>query len=94
MIHAARGLVKVENDAIDEDEDRILAEFRRRYCDTGIFHDRYAGSKFAGFLFKAREEAAPAAGWEATRQRIEEAQLFIDAAHSCYGRLKGARAVP
>ena len=94
MIHAARGLVKIEDDTIDEDEDRILAEFRRRYCDTGVFYDRYAGSKFADFLFRAGEEAAPDASWEAARQQIEEAQLFIDAAHSCYGRLKGARAVP
>ena len=97
MVHAAKALVAIENDRIGEDEDRIVAEFRQRFCDTKVFYDRYAGSKFADFLFKAREQAPTDGrdtGWEATRQQIEEAQLFIDAAHGCYGRLKGGRAVP
>lgn len=72
------------------------AEFRRRFCDTKIFYDNYAGSKFADFIFKAgaaRKENGDS-GRDLARQRVEEAQLFIDAAHRCYGLLQGARATP
>ncbi len=92
MIHASQALIKTQNVDIPDEEETILREFRVRFCDTEIFYDRYAGSKFADYLFKAAEalkgngRVTP----ELAHQRIEEAQLFIDAAHSCYGRLKGA----
>ena len=92
MLHAAQGLIKTKDPSISEDEDAILAEFRQRLCDTKLFYDKYAGSKFADLLFKANESLKEngETGADLARQRIEEAQLFIDAAHSCYGRLMGA----
>ncbi len=92
MLHAAQGLIRTQNGDLEEDEERILTEFRRRFYDTELFHDKYAGSKFADFLFKAKESLPGNGrpGWEEARQRIEEAQLFIEAAHSCYGRLNSA----
>lgn len=96
MIQAAKGLVKTQREQIDNDDERVLNVFRERFCDTQLFYDKYAGSKFADFIFKAnrtlREE--PPITWESTRQQIEEAQLFVEAAHSCYGRLQGGRALP
>ncbi len=95
MIHAAQGLIKTQNADISQDEDAILAEFRSRFCDSKLFYDKYAGSKFADLLFKANESLKKNGETESdlARQRIEEAQLFIDAAHSCYGRLMGASVV-
>jgi sulfite reductase (ferredoxin) len=99
MVHAAQGLVKIQNADISDDQETILAEFRQRFCDTQVFYDKYAGSKFADFLFIAKESLHGNGGnghttRDLARQRIEEAQLFIDAAHSCFGRLQGGRATP
>lgn len=89
MIHAAQGLIKTQNAEISDDEDAILSDFRQRFVDTKIFYDKYAGSKFADFLFKARDPLKNNGeiGNDQALQRIQEAQLFIDAAHSCYNKL-------
>ena len=87
MLGAAKALVLVYNIDVLNDEDQIVDEFRRRFYDTELFHDPYAGAKFANYLFHAanggRADASPAA----VHRRIEEAQLFIEAAYSCYNRL-------
>lgn len=92
MIHAAQGLIKTQNRDVSDDEDAILSEFRQRFYDTKLFYDKYAGSKFADFLFKARgaSENNGEIGNDLALQRLQEAQLFIDAAHSCYNRLLSA----
>ena len=89
MIHAAQGLIKTQNAEISDDEDAILSDFRQRFVDTKIFYDKYAGSKFADFLFKAKDPLKNNGeiGNDQALQRIQEAQLFIDAAHSCYNKL-------
>ncbi len=99
MLHAAQGLIKTQYADIPDDPETILAEFRARFYDTKVFHDKYAGSKFADFLFMADESLKKNGGngkttQDLAHQRIEEAQLFIDAAHSCYGRLMGAQSTP
>ena len=87
MLEAAKALVQVYNIDVINDADQIVAEFRRRFYDTELFHDPYAGAKFANYLFHAanggRADTSPAA----VHRRIEEAQLFIEAAYSCYNRL-------
>jgi sulfite reductase (ferredoxin) len=91
MLHAAQGLIKTQNMDVAEERGNILAEFRRRFCDTGLFYDKYAGSKFADFLFKAEKAFGGNGdnGRDLALQRLQEAQLFIDAAHSCYAKLQG-----
>lgn len=95
MIHAAQGLIKTQNAEISDDEDAILSDFRERFVDTKIFYDKYAGSKFADFLFKARGplKSNGEIGNDLALQRIQEAQLFIDAAHSCYNKLGSTESV-
>ena len=95
MMHAAQGLVKVQNYNAPEDEETILSEFRQRYCDTQLFYDKYAGSKFADYLFKTRDPLQSVSGVERelALQRLQEAQLFIDAAHSCYNKLSSMMSV-
>ncbi len=92
MLRAAQGLVKTQNPGISEDEQQILAEFTRRFYDTQLFWDKYAGGKFAEYLFKAKEfiRAAKSADADRAVQLLQEAQLFIDAAHDCHNKVRGA----
>jgi sulfite reductase (ferredoxin) len=87
MLNAAKGLVQVEDPHITDDANEIVSEFRKRYYDTQIFFDPFAGGKFANYLFAAHEKAGRPYTEESSRYLIDEAQLFIDAAHSCNSRL-------
>ena len=89
MVRAAQGLVKAQNLGISEDEDQILAEFTTRFYDTQLFYDKYAGGKFAEYLFKAKEFVREGKMADADRavQLLQEAQLFIDAAHDCHNKV-------
>lgn len=86
MLQAAKAINLAQNVDAGEDAERIVLEFRLSYHDTGIFHDPYAGAKFANYLFRAHEEAIEASPQNA-RQRVEEAQLFVEAAYACYNRM-------
>jgi sulfite reductase (ferredoxin) len=90
MLRAAQGLVKDQNPAVSENEDQIIGEFRTRFVDTQLFWDKYAGGKFAEYLFKAKEFIAgeKAADADRTVQLLQEAQLFIDAAHDCHNKAR------
>src|SRR6266436_6349703 len=57
MLNAAKGLVQVEDPHVTDDADEIVSEFRKRYYDTQIFFDPFAGGKFANYLFAAHEKA-------------------------------------
>jgi sulfite reductase (ferredoxin) len=88
MVRAAQGLVKDQNPAVSEDENEIIGEFTKRFYDTQLFWDRYAGGKFAEYLFKAKEFIGAGKSVDADRalQLLQEAQLFIDAAHDCHSK--------
>ena len=94
MLHAAKALVKLDMPLIDDDPDRIVDEFRARYYDTQKFFDPFAGGKFAHYLFAAHEKADRAYTPDSARYLIDEAHLFIEAAHSCYNRLGTPRLRP
>jgi sulfite reductase (ferredoxin) len=89
MIKAAKALVQLQYDDVSEDDpDELVDEFRERYFDTQLFFDPFAGSKFADFLFDAHEKKERKFDAEVAHHQIEEAQLFIEAVHSCYNRLR------
>ena len=92
MLRAAQGLVKDQNPTVSEDENQIIAEFTARFYQTQLFWDKYAGGKFAEYLFKAKEfvGAGKPADSDRAIQLLQEAQLFIDAAHDCHNKLRGA----
>ena len=92
MLLAARGLVKTEFIDISDDPDQIVNEFRTRFFDTQVFFDKYAGGKFAMYLFRRHEATARPHTAEAARQLIEEAQLFLEASHACQARLAARQA--
>ena len=87
MIQAALSLVKTQFIDTADEPDAIVSEFRRRFYDTGLLGDRYAGNKFAEYLFR-RHDSPP---HEPTRDHayriVEEAQLFIEAAYACHDSL-------
>ncbi len=87
MLTAAKALVQAETQDVTDDPEHIVSEFRRRYYDTQLFFDPFAGGKFAGYLFAAHETSGRGYSEESARYLIDEAQLFIDAAHSCNNRL-------
>ncbi len=87
MLQAARALARQKNPNVSEDPAEIEREFRAHYYDTKLFFDPYAGGRFAHFFFKAHEEGGKASDKQSAHQLIEEAQLFVDAAHQCYTRI-------
>ena len=87
MLRAAKALVKIEYSTVADDPAQIVKEFRARFYDTQKFFDPFAGGKFAHYLFSAQEKSGEPYTQDSTRYLIDEAQLFIDAAHSCYNRI-------
>ena len=87
MLQGAKALVKLANPTISDNADQIITEFKARYYDTQKFWDPFAGGKFANYLFDAHQKANQVYSEDASRYLIDEAQLFIDAAHSCYNQL-------
>ena len=91
MLRAARTLVKEQFYDVPEEADVVVAEFRTRFYDTELF-----SPKFANYLFSAYQD--PANEFEQTQVHrfIEEAQLFIEGAYTCYYKiaapLEGAKA--
>ncbi len=88
MLLGARGLIKTEYIDIGEDPDTVIREFRTRFFDTQVFFDKYAGGKFAMYLFR-RHGSGPRDTEEAVHHLIEEAHLFLEASHACAARIAG-----
>ena len=87
MLHAAKGLIKIEFLDVSDDRDEIVKQFRTRYFDTEKIFDPFAGPKFANYLFAAHRENGNEYTPESSRRLIEEAQLFIEACHGCFNRM-------
>jgi sulfite reductase (ferredoxin) len=94
MLIAARALTKEKNFNVGTEAAEIVSEFRKHYYDTELFFDPFAGGKFAQYFFRAHDEHAKVQDAEAAHQLIEEATLFVDAAHQCYTRLGSALKTP
>jgi len=91
MVQAAQALTREKNSFLGEGVDEIVSEFRSHYYDTKVFFDPFSGGKFAHYFFRAYEHQGEAgASKESAHQLIEEAQLFVEAAHQCYTRIAGA----
>jgi sulfite reductase (ferredoxin) len=87
MIQAAKALIQPFNIDIVDDPQQIVQEFRQRFYDTELFFDPFAGPKFAHYLLHAHDEEISDINPATVHRRIEEAQLFIEAAYACYNRL-------
>ena len=93
MLKAAKALVLIQYDDVsDDDPDEIVDEFKERYYDTQVIYDPFAGPKFADYFFAAHDNSDHKHTKESAHHLIEEAQLFIEAIHSCYNRIREANA--
>ncbi|MGB7159993.1 MAG: hypothetical protein WBD40_18145 [Tepidisphaeraceae bacterium] len=83
MLKAAHTLVQLEwLDTPTDNEKLIVDEFRKRFVDTNIFLDKYHGNQFSNYLLNRFENGPDARYTKDTAHKlIEEANLFIDAAH-------------
>ena len=87
MLTAARALVRTEYIDVTEDPDDIVSEFRSRFFDNERFFDRFARGKFGQYLLDRHADPPADAGRDHAAARVEEAQLFIEAAHACEVRV-------
>jgi sulfite reductase (ferredoxin) len=91
MLHAAAALLDWRFVGHGQDPDSIVSQFRSYFFDTQLFFDPFVGGNFAQYFFRAHENAGKPTTPESAHQVVEEAQLFIEACHSCYGRLSAAQ---
>ncbi|HCU24127.1 MAG TPA: sulfite reductase [Deltaproteobacteria bacterium] len=87
MITAAKGLLRAEIYDAPAEHDRVVTEFKARFFDTQKFWDPFAGGKFGQMFFAAHQKSKDPYNAESVHHLLEEAQLFIDAAHSCYNKM-------
>ena len=92
MLQGAKALIKTEFLDVSDDPDTLVKEFRERFFDTKLFRDKYAGGKFAQYLFRRHQSPSSKADSDGARQLVEEAQLFIEAAHACWERVADRQA--
>lgn len=92
MLSAARALVRTEFIDITEQPDDIVAEFRSRFFESERFFDKYAKGKFGAYLLERHANTESAVDGAVAARRIEEAQLFIEAAHACEARISAQAA--
>jgi hypothetical protein len=86
MLTAARTLVQLQWFDLPDDNDVIVNEFRTRWVDTGIFVDKYHGDQFSRYLFQRHEGPDPRFTKDTAHKLVEEANLFIDAAHKAHAK--------
>jgi sulfite reductase (ferredoxin) len=92
MLWAARSLVRTEYIDVSERPDDIVHEWRTRFFDNERFYDRFAKGKFGRYLLDRHDDPAPSGDKAVAARRVEEAQLFVEAAHSCEARLAAEKA--
>lgn len=88
MLEAARALVKLQWYDVTDAPNVIVEEFTNRFYDSKIFYDRFAKGKFGRYLIRRHKNGPVNLKFEVVHQLVEEAQLFIDAAHACYFKMK------
>jgi sulfite reductase (ferredoxin) len=92
MILAAQGLIKADDPDVKGDPAIVFPRFQRDFIDNGRFFERFIGAQEWGYLQAQHEAAGAVRDRDEARRRVEEAQLFIEAAHACYTRLLQAQA--
>jgi sulfite reductase (ferredoxin) len=92
MVLAAQGLLKIGNPDVPGTPAIVYDEFQRQFIDTQLFFERYIGASEWPYFQVAHQNEGRARDRDEARRRVEEAQLFIEAAHACYTRQLQAQA--
>jgi len=87
MVTAAQGLIKTRNADVKPDADLVFDTFKTEFIDTQLFLDRFVGASQWQYFQTAHASRGAVRDRDEARRRVEEAQLFIEAAHACYSRL-------
>src|SRR5690606_3917882 len=82
MTAAARAVCLPLDPSLGENVAEVGASFDARLGQNGKFDAASPGGRFSRHFVKARQSASSPATLTQARQGIEEAQLFIDAAHA------------
>ena len=82
ILRSARALVKEQFYDVPEDADTVVSEFRTRFFDTALF-----SLQFANYFFMAHQEGTEGIDATGAHRRIEEAQLFVEGAYTCYDKI-------
>jgi sulfite reductase (ferredoxin) len=90
MLYAARSLIRTEYIDVTEEPDDIVSNFETRFMDTEVFFDKYAKDKFGRYLLRRHAEGPGRGDLDDAKARVEEALLFIEAAHACDARVAAA----
>ncbi len=93
MLTAAKTLVQEQWLDVPDEPNTIVNEFRTRFVETKLFYDPYMHNQFNNYLFMRHESADTRFTKDSSHKLVEEANLFIDAAHKCYAKLQAAKAV-
>jgi sulfite reductase (ferredoxin) len=88
MLEAAKAVTRERFLNLGDDPDEIMREFKTHLVDTQLFGE----DRFAFYLTRAHGQDVSGFNAEQARQRVQEAQLFIDAAHACVERIEKAQA--
>ena len=83
MLRGATALLAWHKSFYLSTPDGVVQAFRKEFYDTQLFFDPFAGGKFAQYFFRAHERIQEDRTAESATRLIEEAQLFIEACHSC-----------
>lgn len=87
MLQAARALIRIEFYDVPNNPKAIVNEFQKRFFETKKFYDKYAKGKFGRYLINRFNDKSEIVNEDNARQYVEESQLFIEAAHSCYAKI-------
>ena len=88
MLRGASALLRKESQDVSNDPNEIVAEFKIHFYETKLFWDRFAHGKFGKYLIRRNESPPSNINNDLVRRQIEESQLFIEAAHACYAKLR------
>jgi sulfite reductase (ferredoxin) len=93
MLGAAKTLVQLQFKDVADNPEAIISEFKTRFVEPKLFWDKYHAGQFANYLL-GRYEAPPSNGvnqdW--AHRIVDEANLFIDAAHACHAKVQQQQA--
>ncbi len=94
MLTAAKTLVQLEYQDVPDDPSTIINEFRARFVESKIFWDPYHADQFSRYLFQRHEGADARFTVETAHKLVEEANLFIDAAHKAHAKHQSQAKTP
>ena len=82
IVRSARALVREQYYDVPDSADAVVGEFRTRFFESELF-----SLQFANYFFTAHQEGTAGLDATAAHRRIEEAQLFIEGAYTCYDKI-------